>query len=274
MSVDRALLAGFIRENPFQPATCFWRAIEVGFVVERGLPEGRGLDVACGDGRLLGLLLDRLGRRPEVVGLDLDAREVEAARKTGRYAALHVASADRIPEPDTSFDWAFSNSALEHIGPIEGTLAEVARVLRPGGRFIFTVPADSFHACLGGPLWGDRGKYLAMIDQRCAHLRYWNEGEWRDALDRAGLELTSIEPYLSASEVRRWETLSRLTAGLLYTLLRRQPIEIQRQLGMRRGQRLPVAISRLVGRLIAGRITARTAGPTGCLYVVAERRAA
>jgi ubiquinone/menaquinone biosynthesis C-methylase UbiE len=270
--VDRRLLAGLLRANPFQPATCFWRAVEVGFVADRGLPEGNGLDLACGDGRLMGVLLERVGSGRQITGLDVDELEIASARSTGIYTNLVVASAADIPAQNGSFDWVFSNSALEHIEPIDATLREVGRVLRPAGRFVFTVPSEQLHDCLSGPLWGGRTAYLEAIDRRSAHLRYWNADEWREALDRAGLDIIAVERYLTEDEVRRWETLSRWTAGLLYALMRRPPIEIQRQLGMRGGQRLPGPIARALAGLLTLRVRRRADPKTGCLYISAERR--
>jgi ubiquinone/menaquinone biosynthesis C-methylase UbiE len=270
--VDRRLFAALLRANPFQPATCFWRAVEVAFVADRGLPEGSGLDLACGDGRLMGVMLERVGSGRQITGLDVDELEVASARSTGIYRNLVVASAADIPAEDGSFDWVFSNSALEHIESIDASLREVGRVLRPGGRFVFTVPSEQLHDCLRGPLWGDRTAYLDAIDRRSAHLRYWNPDEWREALDRAGLELIAVERYLTEDEVRRWETLARWTSGLLYALMRRPPIEIQRQFGMRGGQRLPVPIARALARLLTLRVRRRADPRTGCLYISAERR--
>jgi SAM-dependent methyltransferase len=272
MTVDRQLLARFLRENPFQPATGVWRAVEVGFVAERGLPTGRGLDLGCGDGRLFGVLLEALHLEPEVVGIDIDPIEVAAARSTGRYGSVHLAPADRIPEPDSSFDWAFSNSTLEHIESIEATLAETARVLRPGGRFIFTVPSHEFHACLRGPFFGSRDEYLAEVDERCAHLRYWDEHRWGVELERVGMRLVKAERYLTIRETRRWELISAMTAGVLHRVFGKPPIAVQRRLGMRRGQRMPARLAALLAAVLAARLDrAENSTRYACRYFVAER---
>ncbi len=271
---QRALFRRFLEENPFQPATGYWRAIEIDYVVGRGLPDGRGIDIGCGDGRLMAILEAAVGARPELVGIDLDPAEVRSAETTGVYSRLHVAPGDRIPEPGGAFDWAFSNSTLEHIREIDGTVAEVARLLRPGGTFIATVPSSDFHQCLAGPLWGDRSKYLDAIDARCAHLRYLSPEEWRELGARAGLELIASEPYLSGAEVRRWETLSRITAGVLYAVVRgkRQPIEIQRSLGLRNSRlRMPGFLARPITALFATRVRTLAADPYGCTYLVFRR---
>jgi ubiquinone/menaquinone biosynthesis C-methylase UbiE len=271
VSLQFALLVRFMRESPFQPATNLWRSIEIAYVANRGLPRGRGLDVGCGDGHLMAILLEAVGQAPELVGVDIDPQEVARARQFGVYAGLHVASADLIPEPDASFDWAFSNSVLEHVEPIEGTLAEVGRLLRPGAPFILTVPSSEFHACLRGPLRGSRDRYLAEIDRRCAHLRYWTDDEWRSALGRHGFEMETSRGYLSRSEVRRWEAISGLTAGILYRLSGRHPIQIQRGLGMRRGQRLPRILALAAAHLITTRRGGVGSGPQGCRYIVGRR---
>lgn len=271
---QRALFTRFLEEGPFQPATGYWRSIEIDYVVRHGLPPGRGIDIGCGDGRLMAIVLAAAAEDREVVGIDLDPAEIETAASTGVYAALHVAPADRIPEPDGSFDWAFSNSTLEHIAELDGTLAEVARLLRPGGVFIATVPSAEFHECLAGPLWGDRARYLDVIDARCAHLRYLSPAEWQSTSARAGLEIITSESYLTAPQVRRWENLSRFTAGILYGALRgrRQPIEIQRSLGLRHSRmRMPRFLARPLAVLLASRVPTRAAGPSGCLYLVFRR---
>lgn len=271
MSLQFSLFARFLRESPFQPATDLWRSIEIAYVANRGLPRGRGLDVGCGDGHLMAILLEAVGQRPELVGVDIDPEEVARARQFGIYSDIHITSADSIPESDTSFDWAFSNSVLEHVQPIEGTLAEVARVLRPGSSFILTVPSVDFHACLRGPIRGSRARYLAEIDRRCAHLRYWTDEEWRSALGRHGFEMETCEGYLNQAEVRRWEAISGLTAGILFRLSGRHPLQIQRGLGMRGGQRLPRTVALAAARFLATRRRRVDAGPQGCRYIVARR---
>src|SRR5690349_14965660 len=131
MTVDKSLLIDLLSDQPFQPATNFWRSIEIAELVARALPLGRGLDLGCGDGKLTRVLLSRIGER-ELVGVDADPLETAQAAKNSFYSKVHTVRADSLPEPNGSFDFAFSNSVLEHISPIEPVLAEVARVLKPG----------------------------------------------------------------------------------------------------------------------------------------------
>ena len=278
MDARRRLLRSLLRENPFQPATSWWRAVELEAVIRHGLPSGAGLDLGCGDGKLMRILLDASGASCSLVGVDTDPLETRDAMACGVYQRVHTAPGDRLPEADASFDFVFSNSVLEHIDELEPVIAEMARVLRPGGEFVFTVPASGFHDCLAGPLlpWSDRQRYLERIDRRCAHRRYWSEAQWRTCLGRHGLALAHAVPYLKARETQRWETLSRFTSGILYALVgeRMQPIEIQRALRVRRrGLRLSRWLAAPLAAAISAGLKTEPSERFGCLLVEARRLA-
>jgi SAM-dependent methyltransferase len=257
---NRDLLTAFVGAYPAQPATAFWRAIEIGILARQGLPEGRGLDLGCGDGILTDILLRETGAR-SFVGVDLDPLETQAAARFPFYERVHTCRADDIPEPGASFDFVLSNSVLEHIPDLEATIAEIARLLKKGGRFLFTVPGPGFHRNLAGSLLSsiDRSAYLATLDQRLAHHHYLSPSEWQNICARNGLSLDACIGYLDRRETRRWESLSRMTGGLLYTVYgkSRRPIDIQRSLGARHVQnrtRLPRPIAQAFGQLISLRI--------------------
>lgn len=248
--------ATFAGAYPAQPATAFWRAIEMDVLADCDIPGGRGLDLGCGDGILTDIMLGEIGER-DLVGIDLDPLETAAARRHPFYSTVHTCSADAIPEAADSFDFVVSNSVLEHVPPLEGTISEVGRLLKSGGRFFFTVPAPDFHANLAGSLLPgtSRARYLAELDARLAHFHYLSRSDWQVLLERNGLVLDKCFGYLTAAQTRRWETLSRLTGGLLYVLFgkSRRPIEIQRKLGARALQnriRLPRSLARLLGRMV------------------------
>ena len=273
------LLPHFLEVYPFQPATALWRATEIAVLVKSGLPEGRGLDVGCGDGHLTGIVLEHCGARP-VVGFDPDPAEIELARATRLYQELICCGGDDVPLPDGSFDWALSNSVLEHIPDVRPVLAETARLLRAGGEFVFTVPAPDFHRLLRGPIVGrrDRAAYLAEMDRRLAHFYYWDAAQWTRELEAVGLEVVQTTPYLNRPQMRRWEAISRVTAGvlMLLTARRKRPIEVQRSLGMRRaGLRMPAPLaSKMAAMLSHGVDVAALETRAGsCLLVRAVKRA-
>ena len=254
---NRDLLTLFISAYPAQPATAFWRAIEIGAIVRHGLPSGLGLDLGCGDGILTDILLRQTGPR-DLIGIDPDLLEAGAAARFPFYRRVHCCSGEAIPEPDASFDFVLSNSVLEHIPQLAGTIAEVGRLLRKNGRFVFTVPGPGFHKNLAGSLLPHVGReaYLAALDRRLAHYNYLSEGEWDAICARHRLVVDKCVGYLDGIETRRWETLSRLTGGLLYSVFGevRRPIEIQRGMGIRDLQnrsRLPPVVARTVAQIVS-----------------------
>ncbi len=275
VQMRRTLLTEFMMQAPFQPATNYWRAVEIEEVIKYGLPSGKGLDLGCGDGHLMEIILGHLGAR-DLVGLDIDPQETALARGRKIYRHVVTAPADHLPFADSQLDFVFSNSVLEHIQNIEAVLTEVARVLRPAGRFLFTVPGADFHRCLKGPrLWGSREDYIRQIDARCFHLRYWDLSRWSDDLQKAGLVRIHAHQYLDQAQVRRWESIARNTSGLLYELFgeRKQPIEIQRRMRMRNQRlRFPRSLALLsAGVLDFGRM--RDGSLYGCLLVEARKPA-
>jgi SAM-dependent methyltransferase len=212
-----------------------------------------------------------------LVGLDVDPMETALAVAEGLYERVHTAPAASIPEPDASFDFVVSISVMEHIRHLEPVLSDVARVLKPNGQLISTAPGPGFHACLRGALIPGtaRDAYLAALDRRLAHLRYWSTADWRSALEAAGLKLLEARPILSRRDVRRWETISRLTGGVLHALSGgKPPIEIQRSLGWRQAgqRRLPAPVARVMTGLLAFGLDGTPPSherESGCLLVTA-----
>jgi SAM-dependent methyltransferase len=251
------LLATFMSAYPAQPATAFWRAIEIGALVRRGLPAGVGLDLGCGDGKLTEILLNLVGAR-QMIGIDVDPLETDAARSFAFYDRVHTCSATAIPEPSETVDFVLSNSVLEHIPDLEGTIAETARLLKRQGRFVFTVPGPAFHDNLAGSVLGHitRSDYLAKLDRRLAHFHYLSKSDWIELLGRHGLVLDECLGYLDGAETKRWETLSRMTGGLLFSVMgeSKRPIEIQRTFGARELQnksRVPDVVANALANLVS-----------------------
>jgi SAM-dependent methyltransferase len=283
MMVDGELLTEFVARYPAQPATAYWRGIEIDVLAQAEIPDGLGLDLGCGDGILTDILFKRINRRPRLVGIDIDPLETEAAARYDFYDRIHTGSAAAIPEDDGTFDYVISNSVLEHIPELEPVIGEVGRVLKPGGRFFFTVPAPGFHTNLRGSVLpgATRERYLRDLDKRLAHFHYLSPTEWDSICSRNGLVLDEAEGYLDRAQTRRWESLSRITGGLLHSLSlgRSRPIEIQRSLKLRTMQNstsLPRSVAAAMARVIAAGVGARAAAheQPSCLLVTGHRSCA
>jgi SAM-dependent methyltransferase len=111
-------------------------ASDVGATVARG---ARVLEIGCGPGRLSVLLARRHGL--DVTGVDLDPAMIDRARANAdrasaldeRRPSFEVADAAALPFDDASFDAVVSTLSMHHWADPGAGLAEIARVLRPGG---------------------------------------------------------------------------------------------------------------------------------------------
>lgn len=138
-------------------------------VIER-LGPGRLLDVGCGQGfESVGLAAE--GRT--VVGVDYSAEATATAAARFGPDGLGVARMDALDMglAGGSFDWACSSHLIEHFTRPEAHVAELARVLRPGGAAFFLTPNEPadfenpFHVHLFGPdeLAGLLGRYFGEV---------------------------------------------------------------------------------------------------------------
>lgn len=92
------------------------------------------LDLGCGEGQIARLIASD---RQTVVGVDPTRSQIAVAKERGGGVEYGVAGASALPHRDASFDAVLACLVFEHIDPLEPAVAEVARVLRPGGRFAF-----------------------------------------------------------------------------------------------------------------------------------------
>lgn len=105
----------------------------------------RVLDVGCGLAGMLIALAERIPFRSPAVGIDVSDELIAAAGREVRRAGLdgHItvmaASATRLPFADGSFDVVFSSHVIKHLDDeaLAQAFGEIARVLAPGGRFLF-----------------------------------------------------------------------------------------------------------------------------------------
>jgi len=112
----------------------------VATLVAAALPPGPVLDLACGDG----LLLQRLGAATTraLLGVDLSVGELAVARsRLGPAVPLHRARAQALPLASGTLAAVTCHMALMLMAEPETVVAELARVLQPGGRLLALVPA-------------------------------------------------------------------------------------------------------------------------------------
>jgi SAM-dependent methyltransferase len=106
----------------------------------RELGARRVLEVGCGWGDLAARVAEETGA--EVVAVDLAPRMVELARERGVDA--RVGDVQELPFADGEFDAAIAAWMLYHVPDLDRAVAELARVLRPGGRLL-AITNSAFH---------------------------------------------------------------------------------------------------------------------------------
>jgi SAM-dependent methyltransferase len=108
---------------------------------------GRVLDVACGTGYGTAML----ARRSDVSGLDADPGAVELARRRVPHGTFQRGELPPIPWSPASFDAVVSFETIEHIDDDAAYLAEIRRVLRPGGLLLLSTPNKEVNSPHGPP---------------------------------------------------------------------------------------------------------------------------
>jgi SAM-dependent methyltransferase len=107
-------------------------------------PGARLLEVGCGRG-FLARALQAQGL--DVVGVDANPHAIE----TGVASGLHTMRAEALDLAGGSFDGLYSFHAIEHVPPVAQALAEMARVLRPGGKLLLVYPAEPIQGLYAVP---------------------------------------------------------------------------------------------------------------------------
>ena len=184
--------------------------------LSRGLPDGaRVLDVGCGRG----VVLSALARR----GFEAHGVELSEAAAHGADPRAHIRIAPDLATaryPGGWFDGAIVWHVLEHLRDPRGTLEELRRLLRPGGRLVVAVPnSSSLQARWAGAAWF----HLDLP----RHLFHFPLAALRRLVEDAGFEIRS-EHHFSLRQnpfgwIQSWQNRRPdLPRNGLYTLMSRR----------------------------------------------------
>ena len=133
----------------------------------------RVLEVGTGEGQVARAIAAVHGA--EVTGIDPTARQIDEAMRRGGGVTYLRCGAEALPFDDADFDAVVCCLVFEHIDAVDEAIAEVGRVLRPGGRFVF---------CLNHPLLQTPGS--GWIDDQILEEQYWRIGSYLE--ERATVE--------------------------------------------------------------------------------------
>jgi SAM-dependent methyltransferase len=126
----------------------------------------RVLDVGCGEGQV-GRLAARTPGIERVAGVDPTWAQIQVAVERGGGVGYGLADAAALPFGSGTFDAVVACLVFEHITAMDEAVAEVGRVLQPGGRFLFLLN----HPLLQTP---DSG----WIDDTILEEQYWRIGPY------------------------------------------------------------------------------------------------
>jgi SAM-dependent methyltransferase len=187
-----------VRELPYFRSLV--RAVEARFYQDLWLGDPPILDVGCGDGHFSTVAF----AHPLDVGIDPAAKALRQAHREGNYRWVLCCSGDALPFGTGAFGGAVSNSVLEHIADVEGVLAEVTRVLKPGSPLIFCVPNQNFLPSLSIGGFLDRagahdlaGWYREFFNAISRHKHCDPPEVWQARLERAGFAIDRWWNYVS-----------------------------------------------------------------------------
>lgn len=163
-------------------------------------PQDAVLDLATGAGHAAFALAPWVA---EVVGIDITPAMVAAARDNARQRGLDnvrfmTANAERLPFPEAVFDIVTCRYAAHHFRRPQLVVNEVARVLRPGGRFIVIDPT--------APEDVELDQWLDTIERLRdpSHVRDWSQAEWQRLMIDAGLCFETLHTWMLPLEVEAW----------------------------------------------------------------------
>lgn len=190
------------------------------------------LEVGCGTG----LVLERVAEfAAKANGVDLSPGMLERARERG--LDVREADATKLPFDDESFDVAYSFKVLAHVPDFRGALAEMARVVRPGGHLVFDVYNRGSIRWLIKRLFGPK-KTSNSFDEAAITTRFVTVDQARDyfptntrVTDVSGIRIATLHPAMlrvpgvaTATERLEWGLmdgpLARFAGFVVFTLER------------------------------------------------------
>jgi ubiquinone/menaquinone biosynthesis C-methylase UbiE len=145
------------------------------------------MELGCGEGAITRTLKAHYGQA-EVHGCDISAAQIRRAEEHGG-GVIYSLCTDQLPYADETFDAVFVLDVLEHLNQPAVTLAEIARVLRKGGRFLLHCPCEGQPATLHWLSW--KTNLCANLKRDLAgHVQRFTHRSLAREINQAGLACT------------------------------------------------------------------------------------
>ncbi|MDQ3810204.1 MAG: class I SAM-dependent methyltransferase, partial [Chloroflexota bacterium] len=183
----------------------------LGKLRQHRLPRGRWLDCGCAEGGYSRALID--AGAEYVVGIEVELDRLVSATSAPGDIAYACAASEYLPFSTASFDGVFLNEVLEHVADEARTLAEIFRVLRPGGHLVVMSPNRWFPFEGHGMRIRDRSidvpipllPWLPLaLSRRFMRARNYWPGELRDLVGSQGFEILASSSVFPMFEYYPW----------------------------------------------------------------------
>jgi len=151
-------------------------------------PRTKIIEVGAGDGQLTRKIAD-VFTDASIIACDLSDKQNEMARQTlasyGKRITVQKEDAENLTLSDKSVDAVFCCEVLEHVEKPEQAIAQLYRILQPGGYALVSVPWE--------PLWRvlnlARGKYIADLGNTPGHLNHFSRASFKKLATDAGFSI-------------------------------------------------------------------------------------
>ena len=207
---DEIILHKFCKDFWYVPSDVLQRSIEA-IIWKRQKFIHPILEIGAGDGRISSYLFPR----NIDWGLDNDANVEKSAKESGLYKNFVISDAAKTKFPNSFFNTIIANSTFEHIENDITAVVEVARILKPNGSFMLTVPLPSLEKEITRIENSDLNK-TKKLNSRLNHLHYYSLEKWRKIVSKAGLEITKYSFYIDIKLVPVWYRLFQITTAQIY----------------------------------------------------------
>lgn len=149
------------------------------------------LDFGCGKGHILSAIA-KWNPKAKLVGCDVSETALTTARKKVSSAQFYtIVDGGALPLPDASVDFVFSSEVVEHVYDTDNAIREIARVLKPGGQFLVTVPYHGFFKNLALVCFG----FDTHFDPTGGHIRFFSKRSLTALLEKNGLMVEKYDYY-------------------------------------------------------------------------------